>query len=219
MKVCNDADIKNGRHSTSSYSTFHYRSSSHQPGDDEEIQEEDLTQDDVKTLLAKHKPLSPNAPNAPFKTPSTRGTSSSSSIASKLNSSPFYSSTPSTNPYLSSNNSPPPRVSHHIPSHEHQPMDITLTLSPITPLDFAFNTPSAPPLPSPPIVAHLIPFNLLDAHGATCLCCLYNQNLINCLRGELQFMFSYIEHLLPQPSIPNSPPPNPSAPPTSPPAN
>ncbi|GKA39963.1 hypothetical protein Tco_0732556 [Tanacetum coccineum] len=46
-------------------------------------------------------------------------------------------------------------------------MDITLTLSPITPLDFAFNTPSPPPPPSPPIVAHPIPFNLLDAHGAT----------------------------------------------------
>ncbi|GKB49022.1 hypothetical protein Tco_0899775 [Tanacetum coccineum] len=49
-------------------------------------------------------------------------------------------------------------------------MNITLTLSRITPLDFAFNTPSPPP-----IVSHLISFNLLDVHGATCLCCLWYQ--------------------------------------------
>ncbi|GJX16873.1 hypothetical protein Tco_0217705 [Tanacetum coccineum] len=36
-------------------------------------------------------------------------------------------------------------------------MDITLTLSPITPLDVQFDTPS----PSPPIVGHPIPWNLL----------------------------------------------------------
>ncbi|GJU39617.1 hypothetical protein Tco_1192574 [Tanacetum coccineum] len=40
-------------------------------------------------------------------------------------------------------------------------MDITLTLSPITPLDVQFNTPS----PSPPIFGHPIPWNLLKAHG------------------------------------------------------
>ncbi|GJY69616.1 hypothetical protein Tco_0472598 [Tanacetum coccineum] len=123
----------------------------------------DLTKDDVKTPSPKNKPQSPHAPNAPIKTPSTRDTSSSSSIASKLNSSPFYSSSPSTNPYLSSNNSPPPRVSHPSPTHERQPMDIIFSLSPITPLDYAFNTLS-PPLPSPPIIAYPIPFNLLDAH-------------------------------------------------------
>ncbi|GKC91700.1 hypothetical protein Tco_1152349 [Tanacetum coccineum] len=116
----------------------------------------DLILEDAKTPLPKHKPMSPNAPNGQFKTPSIRGTSYSSSIASKLNSSPFYSSSPSTNPYLSSKNSPPHRVSHPIPSLEHQPMNITHTLSPITLLDFAFNTPSPPPIPSPPIVAHPI---------------------------------------------------------------
>ncbi|GKF18139.1 zinc finger, CCHC-type containing protein [Tanacetum coccineum] len=40
-------------------------------------------------------------------------------------------------------------------------MDITLTLSPIIPLDVQFNTPSS----SPPIVGHPIPWNLLEAHG------------------------------------------------------
>ncbi|GKA95835.1 hypothetical protein Tco_0817930 [Tanacetum coccineum] len=39
-------------------------------------------------------------------------------------------------------------------------MDITLTLSPITPLDVQFDTPS----PSPPIFGHPIPWNL-EAHG------------------------------------------------------
>ncbi|GKA60069.1 zf-CCHC domain-containing protein [Tanacetum coccineum] len=49
-------------------------------------------------------------------------------------------------------------------------MDITLTLSPITPLDVQFDTPS----PSPPIVGHSIPWNLLEAHGDSCLCCIHN---------------------------------------------
>ncbi|GJT44677.1 hypothetical protein Tco_0953392 [Tanacetum coccineum] len=40
-------------------------------------------------------------------------------------------------------------------------MDITITLSPITPLDVQFNTSS----PSPPIFGHPIPWNLLEAHG------------------------------------------------------
>ncbi|GJS17423.1 hypothetical protein Tco_0411895 [Tanacetum coccineum] len=56
-------------------------------------------------------------------------------------------------------------------------MDITLTLSPITPLDFAFNTPSPPPLPSSTIVPHPILFNLLDAYRATCLCLIIEQRV------------------------------------------
>ncbi|GJX92688.1 pre-mRNA-splicing factor ATP-dependent RNA helicase DEAH1-like protein [Tanacetum coccineum] len=119
----------------------------------------DLTKDDVKTQSPKHKPLSQHAPNAPIKTPSTRGTLSSSLIAFKLNLSSFYSSSPSTNPYLSSNNSSPPRVSH--PStHGHYSYTFTNHST------YAFNTPS-PPLPSPPIVAHPITFNLLDAYEET----------------------------------------------------
>ncbi|GJX84475.1 reverse transcriptase domain-containing protein [Tanacetum coccineum] len=43
-------------------------------------------------------------------------------------------------------------------------MDITLTLSSITPLDVQFDTPS----PSPPIVGYPIPWNLLEAHGDSC---------------------------------------------------
>ncbi|GJX06999.1 hypothetical protein Tco_0194931 [Tanacetum coccineum] len=47
----------------------------------------------------------------------------------------------------------PPRVSPPPPTQENASMNITLTLSPITPLDVQFNTPS----PSPPIVGHPIP--------------------------------------------------------------
>ncbi|GJS91662.1 hypothetical protein Tco_0774298 [Tanacetum coccineum] len=47
-----------------------------------------------------------------------------------------------------------------INTQEKASMDITLTLSPITPLDVQFDTPS----PSPPIIKHHIPWNLLEAH-------------------------------------------------------
>ncbi|GKB18546.1 hypothetical protein Tco_0852469, partial [Tanacetum coccineum] len=51
------------------------------------------------------------------------------------------------NGYLNSPTSPPPRVSPPPPTQENASMDITLTLSPITPLDVQFDTLS----PSPPI--------------------------------------------------------------------
>ncbi|GJW56516.1 hypothetical protein Tco_0103247 [Tanacetum coccineum] len=173
----------------------------------------DLTQDDAKTPSPKHQPLSPNALNAPSKTPSTRDTSSPS-IASKLNSSPFYSTSPSTNAYLSSTISPPLRVSPLPPTQDPQSMDITFTLSPITPLEFHLNTPSPPSMRSPPIFGHPIPFNLLEAHRATCLYCIHKRTLIFGLRDELHYMFSYIEHMLSQPT-----PQNPSAPSPAPPVN
>nr|GEW41806.1 reverse transcriptase domain-containing protein [Tanacetum cinerariifolium] len=70
--------------------------------------------------------LSPSALNAPSKTPSTVATSSSS-IASKLKSSTSFTS-PSTNGYLNSPMSPPPRVPSPPPTQESGSMDITLTL-------------------------------------------------------------------------------------------
>ncbi|GKF85956.1 hypothetical protein Tco_0253783, partial [Tanacetum coccineum] len=85
---------------------------------------------------------SPSAPKAP---------SSSIDYTPK---SPTSSTSPSTNGYLNSPTSPSP-------TQENASMDITLTLSLITPLDVQFDTSS----PSPPIFAHLIPWNLLEAHG------------------------------------------------------
>ncbi|GJV58716.1 hypothetical protein Tco_1464816, partial [Tanacetum coccineum] len=141
-----------------------------------------------------------NAPNAPSKTPSTKDTSSSS--IDYIPKSPTFTS-PSTNGYLNSPTSPPPRVPPPLPIQESGSIDITLTLSPITSLNVQFNTPS----PSPPLFGHPIPWNLLEAHGDSCLCCIHNHTLIFGLRDELQYMFSYIEHMLSQPPPPNSPPP------------
>ncbi|GJT12333.1 hypothetical protein Tco_0859375 [Tanacetum coccineum] len=108
----------------------------------------DLTQDDTKTPSLKHQLPSPSAPNAPSKTPSTKDTSSSS--IDYIPKSPTSSTTPSTNGYLSSPTSPPPRVPPPHPTQESGSKDITFTLSPITPLDVQFNTPS----PSPPLFGH-----------------------------------------------------------------
>ncbi|GJU40867.1 hypothetical protein Tco_1193824 [Tanacetum coccineum] len=139
----------------------------------------DLTQDDTKTPSPKLQLSSPSAPNAPSKTPSTKDTSSSS--IDYIPKSPTSSTSLSPNGYLNPPTSPPPRVSPPPPTQENASMDITLTLSPITPLDVQFNTPS----PSPPIVGHPIPWNLLEAHKDSCLCCIYNRTLIFGLRDEL----------------------------------
>ncbi|GJV22445.1 hypothetical protein Tco_1371465 [Tanacetum coccineum] len=93
----------------------------------------DLTHDDSKTPSPKHQLSSSSAPNAPSKTPSTKGTSSSSIDYTPK--SPTSSTSPSTNGYLNSPTSPPPRVPSPPPTQENTSMDITLTLSPITPLD------------------------------------------------------------------------------------
>ncbi|GJV09001.1 hypothetical protein Tco_1346657 [Tanacetum coccineum] len=161
----------------------------------------DLTQDDTKTPSPKLQLSSPSAPNAPSKTPSTKDTSSSS--IDYIPKSPTSSTSLSPNGYLNPPTSPPPRVSPPPPTQENASMDITLTLSPITPLDVQFDTPS----PSPPIFGHPIPWNLLEAHGDSCLCCIHNRTLIFRLRDELQYMFSYIEHMLSQPPTTIIPPP------------
>ncbi|GJV58737.1 hypothetical protein Tco_1464837 [Tanacetum coccineum] len=150
----------------------------------------DLTHDDSKTSSPKHQLSSPSAPNAPSKTQSTKGTSSPS--IDYIPKSPISSTSPLTNGYLNSPTSPPSRVPPPPLTHENTLMNITLTLSPITLLDVQFNTPS----PSPPIFGQPIPWNLLEAHGDSCLCCIHNRAFIFGLRDKLQYMFSYIEHIL-----------------------
>ncbi|GJV41891.1 hypothetical protein Tco_1420331 [Tanacetum coccineum] len=162
----------------------------------------DLTHNDTKTPSSKHQLPSSSAPNAPSKTQSTKDTSSSS--INYIPKSPTSSTSPSTNSYLNSPTSPPPRVPPPPLIQESGSIDITLTLSPITLLDIKFNTPS----PSPPLFGHPILWNLLEAHGDSCLCCIHNRTLIFGLRDELQYMFSYIERMLSQPPIPNTPPPS-----------
>ncbi|GJY16668.1 hypothetical protein Tco_0387090 [Tanacetum coccineum] len=164
----------------------------------------DLTYDDKKNPSPTLQLSSPSAPNAPSKTPSTKDTSSSS--IDYIPKSPTSSTSLSPNGYLNPPTSPPPRVSPPPPTQENASMDITLTLSPITSLDVQFDS------PSPPIVGHPIPWNLLEAHGDSCLCCIHNRTLIFGLRDELQYMFSYIEHMLSQPPTIIIPPPPSSSP-------
>ncbi|GKB14104.1 hypothetical protein Tco_0848027 [Tanacetum coccineum] len=129
----------------------------------------DLTHDDTKTPSSKHQLPSPSAPNAPSKTPSTKDTSSS--FIDYIPKSLTSSTSPSTNGYLNSPTSPSLRVPPPPPIQESVSMDITLTLSLITPLDVQFNTPS----PSQPLFGHPIPWNLLEAYGDSCLCCIHNR--------------------------------------------
>ncbi|GJZ87694.1 hypothetical protein Tco_0659304, partial [Tanacetum coccineum] len=176
------SDRGKARHSVSLTSAHHnHGSSSHQRDDDEDdgasrastpspttnlnsLEPLDYQQYDIltsseqndkhlfepKTPSPKHQLSSPSAPNAPSKTPSTKCTSSSSIDYTPK--SLTSSTSPSTNDYLNSTTSPPLRVPP--PStNENASIDITLTLSAITPLDVQFNTPS----PSPLIFGHLIP--------------------------------------------------------------
>ncbi|GJV42291.1 hypothetical protein Tco_1420731 [Tanacetum coccineum] len=177
------------RHSVSSTSG-HYNcgSSFHQEVDDEDNGASRAN--DTKTPSPKYQLSSPSDPNTSSKTPSTKDTSSSSIdyIPKLLTSSTSL----SPNGYLNSPTSPPLRVSPPPLTQENASMDITLTLSPITPLVVQFTSPS----PSPPIFGHPILWNLLEAHGDSCLCCIHNRTLIFGLRDELQYMFFYIEHML-----------------------
>ncbi|GJS02576.1 ribonuclease H-like domain-containing protein [Tanacetum coccineum] len=120
----------------------------------------DLTQDDTKTPSPKLQLSSPSAPNAPSKTPSTKDTSSSS--IDYIPKSPTSSTSLSPNGYFNPPISSPPRVSPPPPTQENASIDITLTFSPITPLDVQFNTPS----PSPPIRSRPSPRLTPDAFEA-----------------------------------------------------
>nr|GEW03260.1 ribosomal protein L7Ae/L30e/S12e/Gadd45 [Tanacetum cinerariifolium] len=162
----------------------------------------DLTNYDTKTPSPNNQVLSPSSPNTPSKTPSIIYTSSS--FIDYKPKSPTSSTSPSTKGYLNPPMSPPPRVPPPPPTQEDVSMDITLTLLPITPFDVQFNTPSPPSH----LFGHPIPWNLLEAHGDSCLRCIHNHAIIFGLRDELQHIFSYIEHMLSRPSFPNTPPPS-----------
>nr|GEV75050.1 copia protein [Tanacetum cinerariifolium] len=109
---------------------------------------------------------SPTPPNAPSKTPSTNQTSSSQentsfSFQSKLQILPPSSNEPTSpqplNPLLDKISDIPLRPSNPQPLQSHSSLDITLSLSPITPLDHILDTPSPPspqpqPQPQPPLM-------------------------------------------------------------------
>ncbi|GKE22703.1 hypothetical protein Tco_1434215 [Tanacetum coccineum] len=95
------------------------------------------------------------------------------------------------NPLLDNISDVPPRPLNPQPLQSHPSLDITLSLSPITPLDHIHDTPSppSPPQPQPPIMGHLLYYN---CHGSTCICCSHNQTLFLTLRDEMNIMFAHL---------------------------
>ncbi|GJT34277.1 hypothetical protein Tco_0924696 [Tanacetum coccineum] len=130
---------------------------------------------------------SPTPPNEPSKTPSTNQTSSSqdntsSSFQSKLPISPPSLNEPSSpqplNPLLENILDVPPRPLNPQPLQSLPSLDITLSLSPITPLDnLSSPPPPSPPPPQPPIMGHPLYYNYHDYHGSTCIDSILNQNI------------------------------------------
>ncbi|GKB25341.1 hypothetical protein Tco_0864742 [Tanacetum coccineum] len=115
---------------------------------------------------------SPTPPNAPSKTPSTNQTSSSqentsSYFQSKLQILPPSSNEPTSpqplNPLLENISDVPPRPLNPQPLQSHPSLDITLSLSPITPLDHIHDTPllQSPQQPQLPIMGHPLYYNYL----------------------------------------------------------
>ncbi|GKB12742.1 hypothetical protein Tco_0846665, partial [Tanacetum coccineum] len=114
---------------------------------------------------------------------------------------PTSNDTPSLQPsntFLDNIMDAPPRPSHPTPIQSYPSLDITLSLSPISPLDHILETPSppSPPQPQPPIMGHPLYYNYHDYHGSTCICCSHNQNLFLTLRDEMNIMFAHLEYLL-----------------------
>nr|GEV38766.1 pentatricopeptide repeat-containing protein [Tanacetum cinerariifolium] len=159
-----DHGMRRGRHSTSSSFTFDQPSSSHVNDDDDD---NDITIIPSPTTTSSS--LTP--PNGPSKTLSTNQTSSSqentsSSFQSKLQILPSSSNEPTSpqplNPLHDNILNVPPRPSNPQPLQSHPSLDITLSLTPITPLDQILDTPS-PPSP-PPTTSHGDEIKLMFAH-------------------------------------------------------
>ncbi|GJS86317.1 hypothetical protein Tco_0768953 [Tanacetum coccineum] len=176
--------------------------------------DEDITTTPSPTTTSS----SPTPPNAPSKTTSTNQTSSSqentsSFFHSKLQISPPSSHEPTfphhLNPLLDNISDVPPRPLNPQPLQSHPSLDITLSLSPITPLDHIHDTPSPPsqPQPQPPIMGHPLFYNYHDYHGSTCICCSHNRNLFFTLRDEMNIMFAHLEYLLTTAITSHFPPP------------
>ncbi|GKB61568.1 hypothetical protein Tco_0917754 [Tanacetum coccineum] len=138
--------------------------------------DEDITTTPSPTTTSS----SPTPPNAPSKTTSTNQTSSSQENTYSSSHSKFQISSPSSHE---------PNSPHHlnplldnildVPSlgtlqslttcNSHSFLgDITLSLSPITPLDHTHDTtsPPSPPQPQPPIMGHPLFYNYHDYHGS-----------------------------------------------------
>ncbi|GKD22977.1 hypothetical protein Tco_1224680 [Tanacetum coccineum] len=165
QKPRRDRGTRRGRHSTSSSSSaFDQPSLFHLNDDDDDGNDEgtsravltfpNLSDEDITTT---HSPTTTSSsltpPNAPSKTTSTNQTTSSQENTSSsfhlklqisLPSSHEPNSPPHLNPLLNNISDVPPRPLNPQPLQSHHFLDITLSLSPITPLDHTHNTTSPP---------------------------------------------------------------------------
>ncbi|GJS81313.1 zf-CCHC domain-containing protein [Tanacetum coccineum] len=141
QKPRRDHGMRKGHRSTSSSSAFDQPSSSHLNDDDDDGNDEGTSQV-TTTPSPTTTSSSPTPPNAPSKTPSINQTSSSqdntsSSFQSKLQISPSSSHEPTSpqhlNPLLENILDVPPRPLNPQPLQSLPSLDITLSLSPITP--------------------------------------------------------------------------------------
>ncbi|GKF72971.1 hypothetical protein Tco_0219303 [Tanacetum coccineum] len=107
------------------------------------------------------------------------------------------------NPFLQNLMDVPPRPSNPQPIQTISPLDITLSLSPITPLEI----PSSPPSPQPPIMGHPLYYNYHDYHGSNYVCYFHNRNLYLNLRDEMNIMFAHLEYLITTTLTTHFPPP------------
>nr|GEU33196.1 retrovirus-related Pol polyprotein from transposon TNT 1-94 [Tanacetum cinerariifolium] len=103
----------------------------------------------------------------------------------------------------------PPGPLNPQPLQSHPSLNITLSLSPITPLDHIHDTssPPSPPKPQPPIMGHPLYYNYHDYHRSNCICCFHNQTLFLTLRDEMNIMFAHLEYLLTTAITSHFPPP------------
>ncbi|GJS11547.1 putative reverse transcriptase domain-containing protein [Tanacetum coccineum] len=91
----------------------------------------------------------------------------------------------------------PPRPLNPQPLQSLPFLDITLSLSPITPFENLSSppSPSLPP-PQPLIMGHPLYYNYHDYHGSTCIFCFHNRNLYLNLQDETNIMFAHLKYLL-----------------------
>nr|GFA61358.1 hypothetical protein [Tanacetum cinerariifolium] len=207
-----DHGTRRGCHSTSS-STFNQPSSSHLNDDDDDRNNEGTSHASTPSpihVTTTPSPITNSSSltplNAQYKTTSTNQTSSSqentsTSFQSKLQISPPSSNEPTSphplNPFLENISEVPPRPLNPQPLQSHPSLDITLSLSPITPLDHIHDTPSPPssPQPQPPIMGHLLYYNYHTYHRSNCICCFHNRTIFLTLRDEINIMFAHLEYL------------------------
>nr|GFA73595.1 cytochrome P450 [Tanacetum cinerariifolium] len=95
------------------------------------------------------------------------------------------------------------------PLQSHPSLDITLSLSPFTPLDHIHDTPSppSPSQPQPPIMGYPLYYNYHDYHGSNCICYFHNRTLFLTLRDKMNIVFTHLEYLLTTAITSHFPPP------------